>query len=162
MSGRAFRLAFFAVVLLLCALPLVSVIWASGFAERHDCVLNEAGRHPCIVKGEDWGGTLGAAFLAGWLMLVTVPVAIVAAGFMIADILGLVADRIARGRADRGAALRRAIPVVMTLLAVAALWSVDLAMNVPGHFIAVLATAVGLAVLLGLLIGARRRRGRQG
>ena len=44
--------------ILICLTPVFGVVWSSWFAERHDCVLNEAGRHPCIVNGEDWGGRL--------------------------------------------------------------------------------------------------------
>ena len=61
------------VVLLVCLLPLIGVAWSSWFAERHDCVLNEAGGHPCIVDGEDWGGLIGSAFISGWLFLITLP-----------------------------------------------------------------------------------------
>ena len=60
--------------ILICLTPVFGVVWSSWFAERHDCVLNEAGRHPCIVNGEDWGGTIGGAFILGWLGLVTLPV----------------------------------------------------------------------------------------
>ena len=61
------------ILLLLCSLPVVGVVWSSWFAERHGCTLNEAGVHPCVVNGHDWGPELGAAFLAGWLGLITLP-----------------------------------------------------------------------------------------
>ncbi|SLN35527.1 hypothetical protein AQS8620_01240 [Aquimixticola soesokkakensis] len=58
----------------LCLSPLVGVIWSSWFAARHGCRLDEAGAYACVVNGQDWGGLLGAAFLSGWLMLVTLPI----------------------------------------------------------------------------------------
>jgi len=62
------------VVLILCLMPMFGVMWSSWFADRHGCTLNESGYHPCVVDGEDWGGLLGGAFIAGWFMLLTIPV----------------------------------------------------------------------------------------
>lgn len=59
--------------ILICAAPMGAVAWSSWFAEAHGCRLDESGYHPCIVDGTDWGGTLGAMFISGWLMLVTIP-----------------------------------------------------------------------------------------
>ncbi|SFJ19938.1 hypothetical protein [Celeribacter neptunius] len=59
----------------LCLSPMVAVFWADGFAARHGCRLDEAGIYPCVVNGHDWGTTLGTAFLSGWLMLFTLPLA---------------------------------------------------------------------------------------
>lgn len=58
--------------------PLFGVVWASWFADRHGCDLHEGFQTPCIVDGQDWGDTLYTAFVAGWLMLVTLPVAALA------------------------------------------------------------------------------------
>ena len=62
-------------VIAICLLPVAAVVWSSWFAERHGCVLNEAGAHPCIVDGTDWGDTLATAFVSGWFGLITLPVA---------------------------------------------------------------------------------------
>lgn len=66
------------VVILICLLPLAGVLWSSWFASTHGCTLNEAGSHPCVVNGKDYGDTLAAAFVSGWFMLITLPVAALA------------------------------------------------------------------------------------
>jgi hypothetical protein len=69
--------ALYAVLVLgiaICAAPLLSVIWAEAFARRHGCTLHEGFTNPCVVNGHDWGDTLYTAFVAGWLMLLTLPV----------------------------------------------------------------------------------------
>ncbi|MGO4855601.1 hypothetical protein [Phaeovulum sp. W22_SRMD_FR3] len=62
------------VVLLLSLAPLISVLWASWFANAHGCTLHEGFTNPCLVNGKDWGETLYTAFVAGWFMLLTLPV----------------------------------------------------------------------------------------
>lgn len=57
-------------------LPVISVWWASSFAKAHGCTLHEGNATPCIVDGVDHGDTLYTAFVAGWLMLVSLPVAL--------------------------------------------------------------------------------------
>ena len=66
------------IVVVVCSLPVLGVIWSSWFADKHGCTLNEANYNPCIVNGTDWGHTLGAAFISGWLALITIPVGLVA------------------------------------------------------------------------------------
>ncbi len=66
-------------VLLVSLTPVVAVIWASRFAARHGCDLHEGFVNPCVVNGTDWGQTLYTAFVSGWFMLVTLPVAALAA-----------------------------------------------------------------------------------
>ncbi|MEH7828461.1 hypothetical protein [Gemmobacter denitrificans] len=61
--------------LILCFSPLLAVIWAVNFAARHGCDLHEGGINPCLVDGADWGETLYTAFVSGWFMLLTLPVA---------------------------------------------------------------------------------------
>lgn len=63
------------IVLVICLAPAVSMFWASWFAERHDCILHEGYSNPCIVNGKDWGDTLYTAFVMGWLMMLTLPLA---------------------------------------------------------------------------------------
>ena len=57
-------------------LPVGSVWWASSFAKAHGCILHEGNATPCIVDGVDYGDTLYTAFVAGWLMLASLPVAL--------------------------------------------------------------------------------------
>lgn len=64
------------IITAVCSLPFLAVIWSSWFADKHGCTLNEAGYHPCVVNGIDWGDWLGAAFVSGWLGLITIPVGI--------------------------------------------------------------------------------------
>ena len=61
-------------VVLICSLPMLGIVWSSWFASKHGCTLNEAGYHPCIVNGSDWGHSLGAAFVGGWYGLITFPI----------------------------------------------------------------------------------------
>lgn len=74
----------------LCLAPVGGVIWSSWFAKRHGCTLHEGFANPCIVDGTDWGETLYTAFVSGWFMLVTLPVAgllaLALAGLVIRDI----------------------------------------------------------------------------
>ncbi|WP_136635442.1 hypothetical protein [Pseudooceanicola onchidii] len=71
---RAFVITCIALIIL-CLVPVMGVLWSTWVADAHDCVLNEAGRHACVVDGEDMGGLLGGAFLLGWLGIVTLPLA---------------------------------------------------------------------------------------
>ncbi len=66
-------------VLMASLSPLFAVIWASSFAARHGCDLHEGFANPCIIDGKDWGETLYTAFVSGWFMLITLPVAALAA-----------------------------------------------------------------------------------
>ncbi len=68
----------------LCVLPIFFIIWAGNFAQRHGCRLDEAGIYPCIVDGTDWGSTLAAASLLGWILILTLPIAgILSAVFLV-------------------------------------------------------------------------------
>ncbi|MEF2277035.1 hypothetical protein V3W47_01915 [Deinococcus sp. YIM 134068] len=53
--------------------PLLGVLLASWVAGANGCRLDEAGSYPCVVAGMDVGGLLSTLFVAGWLMLVTIP-----------------------------------------------------------------------------------------
>ncbi|WP_417257716.1 hypothetical protein [Celeribacter sp.] len=77
--------ALFSLGILICLSPLAAVLWSSFFAARHGCRLDEAGSYPCIVNGHDWGGTLGSAFISGWYLIVTLPMA----GLFAAIMLGM-------------------------------------------------------------------------
>lgn len=60
---------------LVCLSPVMAVYMSERFARRHGCVVHEGFSSPCIVNGVDYGDRLHAAFVSGWLMLVTLPVA---------------------------------------------------------------------------------------
>ncbi len=66
------------IVVFVCSMPVLGIIWSSWFADKHGCTLNEANYNPCIVNGTDWGHILGAAFISGWLGLITIPVGLLA------------------------------------------------------------------------------------
>ncbi|WP_299042792.1 hypothetical protein [uncultured Tateyamaria sp.] len=59
--------------LLICAAPLVSAAIAGTVAHAYDCTLHEGFVTPCVIGGVDWGGTLYAMGVMGWLLLITVP-----------------------------------------------------------------------------------------
>ena len=92
------NLAILLILVLLASLtPLFAVIWASWFAARHGCTLHEGFTNPCVVHGHDWGETLYTAFVSGWFMLITLPVAALAA-LGLAGIAVLTVIRHIRGR----------------------------------------------------------------
>ncbi len=79
-EGRTVRLGWrLTAFITLCVLtvvgwaPFAGVLVSSLLAEAFGCTLNEAGTHPCVVAGIDWGGALSTMFVLGWLMLVTWP-----------------------------------------------------------------------------------------
>lgn len=56
-------------------LPLASTLAASLIAQWYGCRLNEGSVNPCMIGGMDWGATLYNLFVMGWLMLLTLPIA---------------------------------------------------------------------------------------
>ncbi len=68
-----------ALVTMASAAPLVSVLVAGGVATVLACPLDEGSVHPCVLDGVDIGETLYAAFVMGWLMLLTLPAMLVTA-----------------------------------------------------------------------------------
>lgn len=62
-----------AVILLIAAAPLISVLIAGWIADANGCALDEGSIHPCMVNGEDIGGMLYTLGVMGWFMLVTIP-----------------------------------------------------------------------------------------
>ena len=54
------------------AAPLVVSGTAQAIADAHGCRLDEGSAHVCRVAGSDWGGTLYAMGVMGWLSLVTI------------------------------------------------------------------------------------------
>jgi hypothetical protein len=73
---RIFRLLT-VVLALICLLPLASVALSSLIAGSAGCQLNEAGVHPCVINGRDYGEVVYAMFVSGWFALVTVPALVV-------------------------------------------------------------------------------------
>jgi hypothetical protein len=71
------------VILLVALAPMISVMIAGFIAEANGCVLNEGNIHPCIVNGEDVGGTLYTMFVLGWFMLATLPMGALALGVLL-------------------------------------------------------------------------------
>lgn len=63
--------------IVLCLLPLASVVLASGFASLNGCELHEGYVNPCVVFGIDRGDTLYSAALFGWFMMFTLPIAVI-------------------------------------------------------------------------------------
>lgn len=57
--------------------PIFSVIWSALFSGAFGCTLNEGDVHPCVVAGVDYGDALYQGFVAGWLMLIVWPLALI-------------------------------------------------------------------------------------
>lgn len=64
---------YYLLIILAAGFPLLLVVAASFFAEKHGCILNEAGAHPCIIGSTDYGELFSMMFVFGWLMLVSLP-----------------------------------------------------------------------------------------
>jgi hypothetical protein len=67
-----------AVIVVLAALPVLSVTLAGVLASANGCRLDEGGAHPCVIAGTDYGDTLYTLGVLGWLMLVSLPLGVVA------------------------------------------------------------------------------------
>ncbi|HEY5337322.1 MAG TPA: hypothetical protein VIJ85_03890 [Rhizomicrobium sp.] len=88
------------VIVLFGALPILSVIAASGMASALHCVLDEGGTHRCMFMGSDIGDNLYVLFVSGWFMFVTLPAAAIAtAVWGIAWVILKRRDRVGPGRA---------------------------------------------------------------
>ena len=64
-----------AMILLLGALPLVSLLLAVLFASAFGCQLDEGSVHPCVVLGLDFGDLLYPMAVGGWFVMFTIPLA---------------------------------------------------------------------------------------
>ena len=73
-------------------LPAISLLIAMGLAHAAGCPLDEAGAHPCILLGTDWGSLLASMAIAGWLLFFSIP-----AGGLV-SLVGLVLYLVARFR----------------------------------------------------------------
>ncbi|WP_404934104.1 hypothetical protein [Nitratireductor sp. L15S-10] len=61
------------VILVLAALPVLSVAFSSILASWHGCTLHEGFSNPCMIAGADRGDMLYTMFVMGWLMLISLP-----------------------------------------------------------------------------------------
>jgi hypothetical protein len=64
-----------AMILLLGAFPLVSLLLAVLFASAFGCALDEGSVHPCVVLGLDFGDMLYPMAVGGWFVMFTIPLA---------------------------------------------------------------------------------------
>jgi hypothetical protein len=63
-------------IVLLAALPMLSLVLSVAFASGFDCTLNEGDIHPCVVLGLDFGQLLYIMSLGGFITaMVAVPLA---------------------------------------------------------------------------------------
>ena len=62
-------------VIAVCLYPAYLVLWSSNFAAEYGCELHEGFTNPCVVDGVDYAEQLYTAFVSGWFLLVTLPVA---------------------------------------------------------------------------------------
>lgn len=67
----------FFVILGLMVLPLGLAIAAESIAEANGCHVHEGFPNPCLIDGSDWGETLYAWFVMGWLTFVSVPLGVI-------------------------------------------------------------------------------------
>jgi hypothetical protein len=63
---------------LFTAAPIISVLAAEGIAAAYGSKVDEAGSHPCFIRGVDVGTILSVMFTAGWFALITIPVGCIA------------------------------------------------------------------------------------
>ncbi|HZY38644.1 MAG TPA: hypothetical protein VFE53_18420 [Mucilaginibacter sp.] len=66
----------YALVFFLGGLPVWSVALAGYIAKSHSCVVDEAGSHPCVIGGADYGDLLSLMFVFGWSFLLFFPLGI--------------------------------------------------------------------------------------
>lgn len=79
MSMRWFR-AVISLAVMACFAPMASTMAAAWIADRNGCRLHEGFVNPCVIGGVDWGGTLYNMAMMGWLMLATLPIALLLVG----------------------------------------------------------------------------------
>ena len=78
LHGAMRTLTKYILLVLFTVAPILSVTIASAVASHFGGKLDEGGPHPCIIHGVDVGGTLYSMFVAGWLMLLTLPIGFLA------------------------------------------------------------------------------------
>jgi hypothetical protein len=70
---RAFRIAM-AIVIVICLLPIASLLLSLALASLGNCRVDEGSVHPCVIAGIDLGEALYTMFVLPWLGLLTLPV----------------------------------------------------------------------------------------
>jgi predicted permease len=70
----------FAVIVLVAAAPMISVLISGVIAAALGCPLDEGSPHPCPFMGVDLSEILYSMDVVGWLGLVTLPLGAVAQG----------------------------------------------------------------------------------
>lgn len=63
--------------MILCLMPVFSVLLAQAIAKKLNCEINEGSATTCLWNGHDIGSHLYSMFVLGWLGLVTVPAALI-------------------------------------------------------------------------------------
>lgn len=63
-------------ILIFALWPAASVYFTYLIADANDCRVDEGSVHPCLINGQDWGGTLYAMGVMGWFMLGTIPLGV--------------------------------------------------------------------------------------
>ena len=74
-------------ILLVALAPVISVAVAGWIAGANGCVLHEGNINPCMVNGQDVGGTLYNLFVLGWFMLATLPLGAIALAALLAILI---------------------------------------------------------------------------
>jgi hypothetical protein len=69
-----------AAILLFATFPLISALGAGAIADAAGCQLDESRTYPCVIGGTDYGETLYALGVLGWLGLITIPYGAAALG----------------------------------------------------------------------------------
>jgi hypothetical protein len=67
------------VIAFLGVLPMLIAMLAGVIANLAKCELNEGSVNPCVIAGRDVGKMLYAMGVGGWLTLMTMPAALLAA-----------------------------------------------------------------------------------
>lgn len=62
---------------LLGILPLLLAWTGEGLAGSYDCYIGSGPPQTCMILGLDWGYALNFMFVMGWLVLLSLPVAMV-------------------------------------------------------------------------------------
>lgn len=114
LSKRSWRLPAFitlSVVTVLGWAPFGAVLTSGLVATVFGCTLNEAGAHPCVVAGYDFGELLYVGGVSGWFMLVTWPLMLITLVAWLA-LAGVFVMRRVEARRARGAAVETPRPSI--------------------------------------------------